>query len=444
MCSFLLTNLEREDFSGANYYQAFRGPDRTTSIKDAGITFLHNLLSITGKITTQPFQSDRYIAMYNGEIYNAHHYGIFESDGQCILPALDSYGDLFARHLDGEYAIVVYDRYLKRLTFSRDTFGTKPLYFAKDRDSFALASYPSALRSLGLTNIFRVPPNKVFSYSISDGTLVDLGRITTFSLAQYKTSYDDWFSAFDKSVKKRVHNIRESLFIGLSSGYDSGAICASLLNLGVRFSAYSLVDHENIDVLHERERRFASQSLFHPLTLDDKGLAEVKSHNEAAIEELYYEIYSKHGDYNEFKRRLHDDTGAIGLSAICRQAKANGQKIYLSGQGADEIVSDYGFDGRRIYKHSNFGGKFPEDLKSIFPWPSFFESSQASYLMKEEHVSGSYGIEGRYPFLDPLVVQEFLWLDVKLKNRSYKSVIFEYLCNQNFPLAEGEKRGFMV
>ena len=30
--------------------------------------------------------------------------------------------------------------------------------------------------------------------------------------------------------------------------------------------------------------------------------------------------------------------------------------------------------------------------------------------MKEELVAGVHGIEGRYPFLDPKVVQEYLWL----------------------------------
>jgi hypothetical protein len=64
--------------------------------------------------------------------------------------------------------------------------------------------------------------------------------------------------------------------------------------------------------------------------------------------------------------------------------------------------------------------------------------------MKEEHVSGSYGIEGRYPFLDVQVVQEFLSLDVSLKNRSYKSALYEYLQTEGYPFCAGEKRGFVV
>jgi asparagine synthetase B (glutamine-hydrolysing) len=116
--------------------------------------------------------------------------------------------------------------------------------------------------------------------------------------------------------------------------------------------------------------------------------------------------------------------------------------VYLSGQGADEIMSDYGFAGQRIYAHSNFGGLFPEKLSDIFPWPSFFGSSQESYLMKEEHVAGSYGIEARYPFLDRRVVQEFLALDSRLKNSRYKSALRAYLENNSFPTAFDMKIGF--
>jgi asparagine synthetase B (glutamine-hydrolysing) len=120
----------------------------------------------------------------------------------------------------------------------------------------------------------------------------------------------------------------------------------------------------------------------------------------------------------------------------------NGNKIFLSGQGADEIYSDYGFLGIKKYPHSNFGGNFPETLENIFPWPSFFNSSMESYLAKEEYVAGSYGIEARYPFLDKKVVQEFLNLKSEVKNSHYKSVLYYYLRENNYPFVEDEKIGF--
>jgi hypothetical protein len=65
-----------------------------------------------------------------------------------------------------------------------------------------------------------------------------------------------------------------------------------------------------------------------------------------------------------------------------------------------------------------------------------------SYLAKEEYVAGAYGLEARYPFLDPLVVQEFLWLSSDLKNKWYKSVLHHYLTTQDFPMGVNQKFGF--
>ena len=65
-----------------------------------------------------------------------------------------------------------------------------------------------------------------------------------------------------------------------------------------------------------------------------------------------------------------------------------------------------------------------------------------SYLAKEEYVAGSYGIETRYPYLDKYVVQEFLWLDSKLKNSKYKSVLDNYLTISKYPFESNIKRGF--
>ena len=65
-----------------------------------------------------------------------------------------------------------------------------------------------------------------------------------------------------------------------------------------------------------------------------------------------------------------------------------------------------------------------------------------SYMMKEEYVGGAYGIETRYPFLDKKVVQEFLNLDKSIKNGHYKSVIYEYLTQNNVPFAHCAKTGF--
>jgi len=147
-------------------------------------------------------------------------------------------------------------------------------------------------------------------------------------------------------------------------------------------------------------------------------------------------------EYRKSGQVLTNDNGAIGMGHICERGRSEGQLIYLSGSGADEIFSDYGFEGIKHFRHSTIGGKFPDELERVFPWKNFYDNTQRAYLMKEEHVSGTHGIEGRYPFLDTAVVQEFLWLKPELKNAHYKSVLHNYMIAQDYPFDMQQKVGF--
>ena len=91
---------------------------------------------------------------------------------------------------------------------------------------------------------------------------------------------------------------------------------------------------------------------------------------------------------------------------------------------------------------------------SVMPFAKFFghdpsknfseciQAMQTDYLMKEELVSGTFGIEGRYPYLDKDFVQEFLWLIPKLKNKDYKYILSEYMKKNNYPFYHKKKEGF--
>merc|ERR1712194_21889 len=80
---------------------------------------------------------------------------------------------------------------------------------------------------------------------------------------------------------------------------------------------------------------------------------------------------------------------------------------------------------------------------SAYPWPGFFLERMRDFIMKEETVAGIYGIETRFPFLDPEVVQEWLWLSPELKNSEYKRPLADFMRREGYPLLLG-KRGFSV
>ena len=45
-----------------------------------------------------------------------------------------------------------------------------------------------------------------------------------------------------------------------------------------------------------------------------------------------------------------DDPASIGMSYIFWRCRARGHLIYLSGSGADEIISDYAKDGKKLVR----------------------------------------------------------------------------------------------
>lgn len=432
MCGFAVSNV-----SGLNLSNSFcqkRGPDLTSIKVFNNIEFLHNLLHITGEQLSQPFVKDEIACVFNGEIYNYNSFGTYKSDGEAIIDVYKQYGDLFAKHLDGEFAICLIDFKNQKLIISSDTFACKPLWYEIRGKEFCVGSYNSQLTGLGFTNGKKLESNTTLVFDLRKLSLESKNTNTEFDLKQYKTNFDGWLEAFTNSIKKRTLNTNKGMFVGMSSGYDSGAIACELEKQKINFKAYSIVNNENAEVLTARLKKIKTAEAFQ---LSSEEFQVWKSELRNNCENFGYNDHLMSYD-------IKKDQASMGLSAICSRARKEGRRIYFSGQGADEIISDYGFGGTKIYKHSSFGGKFPQDLAGFFPWHSFWDGTQVQYLNKEEYVAGHFGIETRYPFLDKALVQEFLWLTADLKNSKYKSCLDEYLKINNFPYQSGEKRGFHV
>ncbi|CAE8601256.1 unnamed protein product, partial [Polarella glacialis] len=233
-----------------------------------------------------------------------------------------------------------------------------------------------------------------------DGRPVKLLRkfaVHEFDLRQFKTDSRDFLRAFQQAVEKRVRSNHPS-FIGLSSGYDSGAIQVALKRMGQSHASYTIFSTEDMDIIQRRIEWTGS--------LVEANII-ILSEPDRAREERFLREHSEHFTFSGLGRQgaLVDDPASHGLSHIFREVRQRGILVYLSGTGADEVISDYGHGGRKFFPHSSFGGLFPEELSEVFPWPSFFLGTQRDYLMKEELVAGAHGIEGRYPFLDRAVVQ---------------------------------------
>mmetsp|Transcript_35508 Transcript_35508/g.81983 ORF Transcript_35508/g.81983 Transcript_35508/m.81983 type:complete len:565 (+) Transcript_35508:36-1730(+) len=455
MCSFLAANQLIANLTFVNFFLRPRGPDATTHVRLDGFDFVHNLLHMTGEKKPQPlFSADgRILALFNGEIYNwrqlsreAVDEGLppFASDGEAILPAYRRAGESFPLVLDGEYAIAIFDLEKKRAVFASDAFGTKPLWYAliRRKQRIAVSSYKSGLLRLGFNkrDIHMVGPNRVLTICLASFQILKQASVFEFDLRQFKTSTDDFVAAFNRAVKIRTEDLITTgrpLFIGLSSGFDSGAIHASLHHLSVAHHAFALIGAEEAQMLLDRAEFAKSTSEVSVVVMHEQDFELEQKWLRQRAEPFSYLGVNFTGQSSVF-----NDYAATGLSYIVRLSRDRGALCYLSGTGADEILSDYGFGGDKWCPQSSFGGLFPDNLSTIFPWAEFFLSTQRDYLHKEEHVAGAHGVEGRYPFLDPRVVQEFLWLAPEVKNREYKAPLHDVFTHWGYPFEKRKKIGF--
>lgn len=128
-----------------------RGPDDRDLVVLDGCVLGANRLAVRdpGRCQ-QPRADDRGVAVvFNGELYN--DLGTTSCDTERILELDRQHGPELAHHLQGMFAVALWDPARRQLRCLRDRFGEKPLYWATAGDGTVLvASEAQALARCGL------------------------------------------------------------------------------------------------------------------------------------------------------------------------------------------------------------------------------------------------------------------------------------------------------
>ena len=392
-------------------YLGKRGPDGFKEAFGDNWYALHSLLSITNNKNTQPVKiNNRYIIIYNGELYNHwDKYNKNYGDTDFLTNHINKYGIDGLKTLDGEYALIIYDNKLKKLYLSKDPFGTKPIHYAiKDNSYVVTTSYGKTIQDLGVdeTQICSVPANSLVMIDLKSYKIKIHNNLKKFNFcSKNKTTYRDFSSAFSKAIIKRVKNLDKKIFIGLSSGHDSGLIAAELSRLKTPFSSYSVFYGEDKNILKSRINILSKNKRVNlrNLVINQKNKSLIKK---------YLKRYAPYVDVNIDNERIlnlgnkgdfRNLSGFIAASYIISKAKENNEKVLISGQGADEIISDY----YNIHTNSRKSCMKGDWTKATKPWRNFYGGWNAAFLAAQESMAGAYGIETRYPFLDFDLIQTF-------------------------------------
>lgn len=374
--------------------------------KSGCIALGHVRLAITGHATAiQPFQSEdgRLTLLHNGEIYNHRELheelnrrqGVLveaKSDSEVILRLLeDKYdGDLSCSmkrllpKLDGVYALAVTDN--QKTVIVRDKIGVRQIYFSKANGHFVFASEKKPLIALGELEdrIRRLMPGEMVTI---DGAHSEPFRFwTSEDLRSDKkiTQREEALKAYDRAirdaVRKRVEG-RKHVGVIFSGGIDSLLIAYLIQQAGVPLTCYTAGRKGASDL--EWAERLAKRFGFPVQTkmLDNDDI-------KAMIPEIIRDIED---------HSLNQVEVAVPVYASVRMAQEAGERVILSGQGADELFGGYPWYAKiaALEGYESFERYSWEDAFLLYK----------ECLEREDKIAMAHSLEPRVPFLDQEVVK---------------------------------------
>ena len=234
---------------------AQRGPDAAGRFHDHAegveILMLHRRLSVIDHVGgSQPMvsyvgESPELAMVFNGCIYNnttlrdeliglGATFTSDHSDTETLFNAYQQWGGDCTDHLDGMYAVAIWDRRTCQLSLFRDPYGQKPLYIldlGEAGDGCIFCSNPEPLQTiateLGLTNISTSALQRYLQlgYLTSSDTLIEPVKCVGQSTPLFQPTSETIEGAIRGSV---IDHLESDVPLGcfLSGGVDSSLIAA--------------------------------------------------------------------------------------------------------------------------------------------------------------------------------------------------------------------------
>jgi len=347
-----------------------RGPDGRGIWSENEVSLGHLRLSILdlSERASQPMTTSNKegVLVYNGEVYNyrelrteLENEGITfnsTSDSEVVLQALVRWGPERAiPRFNGMFAFAYYNTRERELWLARDRLGIKPLYVAEFGQELLFGSEPKAILAHPAVPL---QPNRLAIASfvmrgrpdtrqtMFEGiTAIEPGswwRVDSKGIKHHR-----WFHVLDAldvdrllttshttAVDRFEKAIDESVHLHLASDVPLATICSG----GVDSSLITAVAHRYIENLHA----YVADLPF------EKGEGENAQRVADSLDiqltrvPIDQESYLRHWPeaiaYDSHPCFLRSNIALLVLSRVCR---ADGIKVLLNGEGADELFGGY-------------------------------------------------------------------------------------------------------
>jgi len=357
-----------------------RGPDHGAVEAYGRCVLGYRRLSVLDLHTgNQPFANERrdVVCVFNGELYNFRelrdelealgHEIPGTGDSPLIPHAYEQWGLDFASHLDGMFALAIWDRSRERLVLARDRLGKKPLVYSELPDgSLAFASETKALLRLpglsreldlqqldaflalqyvprsGLRAVSKVPPGSIL---VAENGTVRTERYWSPTPLRETLSHPEWIERVRSEVTAAVERrLVADVPLGalLSGGIDSSIVVAVM--------ARASTDPVRTFTIAFPDRRY-----------DERSYARAVAERYGTTHEEI-EVSAGPELLDRVARSFDEpfgDEAALPTLMVCEATRRH-VKVALVGDGGDEA-----FGGYERYRAHELAGRVPRSLARI-------------------------------------------------------------------------------
>jgi len=439
MCGILYYNVCKKDTNIEIFKKAFlkiqhRGPDHSgfkilesciLGGPECDIFFGCHRLAITNPtdIGNQPLELNNVILICNGQIFNylklAEMYSIpietIRTDIDIILHLYIKGVGIkeICQKLDGVFAFVLYDKNTKTTFIGRDPIGIRPLFWARRNSNLNVLAVSSEIKGFDNLilnkniNIEVFPPN--YCYSIFDSENTDVleeyseifNSLDTSNIPlglqkdednySIKTTpniinseiHSNIYELLKKAVIKRIDNSDKPVAFLCSGGIDSSIIFCI---------ARDYLKTQN-RILHAFSMKFndsTSYDAFYAKLLMDqyKDDPSVKYHSVSFNWDQVLEVIEKIPKQLE----TYDPNtirASIPMFLLAEYLKNTEFKVFLSGEGADELFMGY-----------NYFKQVPDQIEANKESIRLLKNIHMFDVLRADRTFNANGLELRVPYLD--------------------------------------------
>ena len=401
---YLGKDISKETFAGYLARTATRGPD-DSRVEETPFGLLgFNRLAIMGLTDDgmQPFTREGSWAACNGELYGFRTVKkeledlgyTFRSGSDCeiLLPLYREYGVEMFRHLDAEFACLLYDAPTGKVIAARDPIGIRPLFYGCS-ESGHMAFASEAKNLVGwVKKIFPFPPGHYWM----DGQFVRYAA--PWEVEHY--TYDDLDTVTANIREKLVAAVEKRLdadaplgFL-LSGGLDSSLVCAIAarkLKKPIRTFAIGM-DTDPIDLKYAREVADYLGADHTEIIMTRQDVLDALPTVVAAL-----------GTYDITTIRA-----SIGMYLVCRAIRQKTDiKVLLTGEISDELFG---------YKYTDFA---PSAAAFQAEAQKRIREIHCYDVLRADRCLADNSLEARVPFGDLDFVRYVMSIDPAKKRNVY-------------------------